>query len=301
MADCIIAISAIVRANAVHHGRTPLFKLQVGNCAVSHHYSQAIKHHTKAMGLFRRRLSETGSSAVAPRTMLVSTILFTTFELLQGNTAACDKFTSLALSILKDKLPHRADAVDHSLVTAPLDDSGVFDAEFYLTRNAAFNSLFSPIYPLTAQGLGRLNLSTMAGVDPPGITSSLEDFCLAWWRMLTVTVVWFQRMQVLGAKGYAVHEDLKVLESNERLGAQTASWLAPTQQRLRTETNPDARFRIEITLCGVEIVCISLRCGTYLTGELWDMYAEECWRIVSHLRRVIESRPFVSLVNGKSA
>lgn len=299
IADCINGISALMRAASHNQSNLPLFQVPLSSSPLSFHYRKAINYYMTALRKFRQLLSSQ-NKAVPPRLILITAILFTTFELIHGNTEACDRITATTLFILNDKLLHRANADDKSLLASSLDDLGVFDAEYYLTRTAAFNSIFSPLYPETTERLLYLNMHGMSGVDPIDLTQSLDSFWSGWWRMMTLAVVWSHRILGLVKRGYSIDENSRIMQQHKSLLTKTSCWLAPAQERLAAESDPDARYLIKVVICGIRIVCISLRCGVDPSGATWEKNAQECLDIVTYVREVVTSRdlPSGSMING---
>lgn len=72
------------------------------------HHQTAIAHYTEAVSAFRERMgmggSGSGTAACPSRSVLMATVLFVTYELLQGNDEAADGLIMSGMNLLRDSL-----------------------------------------------------------------------------------------------------------------------------------------------------------------------------------------------------
>jgi hypothetical protein len=77
---------------------------------VNDHHKAAVFHYVKALSLFRSRV-EAGTAMRSPRSVLIMSMLFITFEMLQGDMKTIDGLITSSINLLKDTLRlYRQDA-----------------------------------------------------------------------------------------------------------------------------------------------------------------------------------------------
>ncbi|KAH8886840.1 hypothetical protein GQ53DRAFT_750488 [Thozetella sp. PMI_491] len=103
------------------------------------HARQAMRHYTKAMGLFRAHIG--GGDDVSAREVLVVTLLFVAYELLQGNITAADSLLHSGSVLLKHKMLPRGGSSPLRHCTPSSDAAQL---EQMLTR-LLVSSYFSPV------------------------------------------------------------------------------------------------------------------------------------------------------------
>ncbi|KXJ87027.1 hypothetical protein Micbo1qcDRAFT_218231 [Microdochium bolleyi] len=263
--DAVIGIAALIRARN-EKPSSPSSGASDGKLQVppSKHYSSALRHYTKAIASFRQRIEATTARSpqamIPPRTLLIFTMLFAVFELMQGNTNAQDQLVSNGLQLFGGRLrPCPAWTDQQYQLTPPheaLDDAEIYDAESFLIRTTTWSAIFSPMYPRSRQVLAaQATLSVsyagegLLGSSPPGrIGVSVQDFWQTWWHFITKAVMWHLRVQTIlhGVKndagnpgmndGNALPSNsviLAQLEEEQRLlSARTLLWMIETQARL---------------------------------------------------------------------
>jgi hypothetical protein len=70
---------------------------------INDHHKAAVCHYINALSLFRSRVKG-GETMLSPRSVLIMSMLFITFELLQGNMKAVDGLITSSINLLKGRL-----------------------------------------------------------------------------------------------------------------------------------------------------------------------------------------------------
>lgn len=94
----------------------PLYKAGLSTYPTSHHYDEAVKYYVRSLVMLRQQISS--QLEASSRSLLISTILFSVFEVLQGNGAASDKHLASGVSILKNTVIRSAGPERRSLIAA---------------------------------------------------------------------------------------------------------------------------------------------------------------------------------------
>ncbi|KAH8703246.1 hypothetical protein BGW36DRAFT_354675 [Talaromyces proteolyticus] len=105
--ESILAISALwiaVTLDSQHCRPRQLLKYQwTSGTMLNSHHATATSHFIKALSLFRNRV-ETEPNSLSPRLVLITSILFITFEMLQGNTKSADHLITSSINLLRGTL-----------------------------------------------------------------------------------------------------------------------------------------------------------------------------------------------------
>ncbi|KAF3065060.1 hypothetical protein GL218_01513 [Daldinia childiae] len=149
--DCVLGTGALCRAmmDQIHRLKQPgakslwMVPTDTLNPINTRYHRDALQFYTTAISKFRRRMLLEGSS-IAPRTILIISILFIMFEAMQGNTETIDRLMHSAILALESSLS--GSMIFGSRLPPNLDDEGVREADYFLARLSAFNSLLSPLF-----------------------------------------------------------------------------------------------------------------------------------------------------------
>ncbi|KAH7014251.1 uncharacterized protein B0I36DRAFT_436311 [Microdochium trichocladiopsis] len=218
--SAILALGALARAQeqrAESSSRVPLCKMELGRGNQSKigatgpdHYYPALAHYTRAIGQFRSLIATANSGRPSTtRSILIATVLFVAFEVMQGNTSAADQLGAYSVSLLRDtimegSLSGKRNGGDNesiiqpyseSLIAGKLDDDGVSEAEVALVRNTIFSSGLSPVYTKGRQVLFDLPMPSFYGAWPPGPEASRKVFSRLWERCIGLSALWYIRAQ----------------------------------------------------------------------------------------------------------
>jgi len=92
-------------AAGLHHSSPPAEPLKA-----------ALQRHMTAVSMFRTRIAQDGN--ISPRTVLIATVLFVAYELLQGNIETADSLAVKGVTLLRDRL-----WIGHSASPSPAPSS----------------------------------------------------------------------------------------------------------------------------------------------------------------------------------
>lgn len=217
----ILGIGALGQALESAPRNVPLYKVPL-SYSTNVDYARAIKYYTSSLVKLRRQISS-DELKVSSRSVLISTILCSAFELLQGDSISADKHIISGGSILKDMLMKSAWPDGKSQIAASYDDEGVEDAEFILMRRLSFKCLLSP--SCSKERDNALNVPCTTGPDPPDQRESFEVFWKVWLRLLTIIQVWYNRVEFLDCPT-ALKLSSKLHQEREILLVQIKTWEA---------------------------------------------------------------------------
>jgi hypothetical protein len=235
--DTILGIGALAQALEGAPLDTPLYRVPLSNYSTSNHYAGAIRYYTRSLVKLRRQISSSEREA-SPRTLLISTILFSAFELLQGNLVSSDKHMTSGVSILKDIILQSTWPDKKSRIATTCDDEGIEDAEFILMRRLTFKCLLSPSYSQVRDSISACIVPYTMGPSPPDQTQSFEVFWKLWMRFLTLALMWHVRVELPPKPGFPASEKLRQQQERRILLSQTKAWEITTQAKLDQERDP---------------------------------------------------------------
>lgn len=287
--DVIIGIGAVAKARSLNSDTTPLFKKQLSDCPSDVHYCKAIKYYTRALGRFRTHISSL-DIADLPRTILVATLLWSAFERLQGNLDAVDKVMANGINFLKDVLLQTSNNGSNSRVAAPLDDEGILNAEYFLARTVTWNAQFLPMYSRETDSI--LSIASSYGQKPPSPDPmhSLEELWKTWWRFVTYTTIWTNRVVNVARTSCLINMDPVLRDEHRILLSQTKTWEAEIQKRLEQENRPLACCTLRQTFLGAKAVWLALSCRLDATGALWDAHKDAALEALHMFSSIMNER-----------
>ncbi|KAI9147338.1 hypothetical protein HJFPF1_12357 [Paramyrothecium foliicola] len=293
--DAVVGIGALSRARHDGLHPKPHHKLQRFGPQSCMHYYTALRHYTRAVAEFRRRVENISHTPLPPRTLLIFTITFSIFELLQGNTGAFDSLISNGLQLFSnpDHPPDRKEQQQQQqswAITPALDDAEIYDAQCFLARTATWSAIFSPMYPRSRQVIAsRAVLYKLGDLPPDRQTTSVADFWRTWWQFVTMAVIWHLRVQTLYASNCLEASILLELEEEQHLLLKrTELWADETQARL--DEGAHDQFDKHILTMLVFEIKICYWSGYYALGPSetsWISCREDCIKILDMARETI--------------
>lgn len=268
----ILAIGALSLAKQQAHGDDPLYKMQLfGGDHGLLHCHEAIRYYTQALQSFFGYVADT-KRRTAARTILITTMLITTFELLQSNFEAVDRVSALCIHVVRDCLVQNEANKYASRIAAALDDGGVDDAALWLTRKVTLSAISSPIYPRGRESILLLAQRFMLGPEPPKNDNDLETYFKAWYRFFNSLVYWYLRAQHLMADGMC-ENTLKRLIDEQRLVVQRlATWISTIDGSLGRTSNSAEIMGYRTILLGTKVLDLCCQCCLDDTGTLWYVH-----------------------------
>ncbi|KAH8655906.1 hypothetical protein BX600DRAFT_470494 [Xylariales sp. PMI_506] len=285
--NAILGIGAVARSKYSDSPTAPLF-MQQANIIQSPsklHYQRALEYYNRAIAEARSPQHQANPS----RNFLITTLLFTVFELIQDNTKAVDALSASAIRVLQDAITQSLNT-GTSALAAVIDDGSVRDAEFLLLRNTANCALFSPMYPRGREILLQTFDASPGTLPPPAHNASLNEFTEAWWRFVTGVTLWYYRVK------YTIHSWKEINEDHISIQSawwcQGKAWEAAARQRMHEETNP-ARRRLACNLMrGAKIIITSVACAYDTTGLLWEKHTDQLTEVLNLVDLILqESQP----------
>lgn len=281
--DAILGISALVQARRTTDLIRPLNKSSIISHQSGAHYHRATRYYVRALSRYRGQISS--ETITSPRTVLIATLLFVVFELLQGDTDAVNKLTASSLVLLKDALEQAVITGTGTLATT-IDDAAIHNAQFFLLRAVTNNSLYSPMYPLAKSIILNFPNASTAAPEALDHTHSLGEFWATWWRFVTLMSMWYFRLYTELRPGRPVPEAL-VYDRNNLLG-KSQRWDAAAQQRLDAEKDPATRSILRVACVGTKVVYITTIASLDVTGVVWDSQKDACEQMLRQAQSVID-------------
>ncbi|KAI1633775.1 hypothetical protein F4809DRAFT_568215 [Biscogniauxia mediterranea] len=287
--NCVISIGALYRALLYETARgpalIPLWKIPTARMSRYHH--DATLYYTNALASFAARLNS--PKQLSPRTMLIVSILFLVYEVMQGNCESVDSVAHKAIEALKGNLGSLRPEIDpRTQVGSALDDEGVREADYFLLRLVTFGACCSPLYH--SQWKSDAYEETWPQTSTvPDWKASQKDILAAYDRHNTAGLVWgFRAYQgtVVGTTTNA----MKLQQGQSTIIAQSLAWCQFMVDKLRVETDPKQAYLWKVLLSGAKVQAIF---GTYYDDKaeeerVWDTRAKDCLYAISLVESIVE-------------
>ncbi|KAH7311262.1 hypothetical protein B0I35DRAFT_62716 [Stachybotrys elegans] len=290
--DAVVAIGALCRARFDGVHPEPHHRLQQLGSLSCRHYYLALQYYTRSLADFRRRIEADTCCPIPPRTLLIFTMLFSIFEILHGNTNACDNLIANGLRMFSNQLYMLTmkKQQPHKTAPKPLDDE-IHDAEFFLARTATWSAIFSPMYPRSRVTIASMtNLYRLGSFPPDRKAASVQDFWRMWWHFVTMAVIWHLRVRSITAQGPledSVYSELQ--QEQQMLLERTQLWANETQGRL-DEVSNDQRAKHVLAMLVFEIR-ICYWSGYYAldpSETAWQSCKQDCIHILDRAQETVD-------------
>ncbi|KAH8648482.1 hypothetical protein BX600DRAFT_475330 [Xylariales sp. PMI_506] len=282
---CLLGLGALDYARKSDtSANTPSFKTSAHKQPLPRsYYYDALSYYTKSLSRFRKRIA---TSDATPRTLVISTILYSVFELLQGNTGSVDQLAAYSIRMLKDVILRASTSSQrNSLVAAPLDDDGVLDAEYLLVRMACFNSGYSPLYPKSRDALLSCHFSFLDALAPIDIGQSTEVFLVEWRRCLTRIVFWYIHNASILAQALSVQAMAQLAQEQSVLLSRIEDWEVAIRCRLDATNDHPQRLLLRQMLIMAKGTFYAILACLDATGSIWAVHADA----ISNILKLCES------------
>jgi hypothetical protein len=254
----IIAIGALYRSMSYSPADVPLYRTPLmSDNPGSLHYRKAVQYYSKALENFTPYMT-CAQEKLGRRKVLISTMLVTVFELLQGNIDAVDRIAAVCITVLGDNLLRTNNTNYASHVAASLDDGGLEDAELWLTRRATLSAISSPIYPRARESVLFLAGKSTLGPGPVEGSDSLAYF-RCWCQFFNPCILWYLQTQQMIMTGLYNQRVGVITEEKNRLLRRLASWDMATTARLNRSENPIDLVSNQTFLLGAKILAYCIK------------------------------------------
>ncbi|KAI0887115.1 uncharacterized protein GGS22DRAFT_104580 [Annulohypoxylon maeteangense] len=290
--DCVLGIGALRRAmmedtkDASSSKSKALWVVpKIATTSLSTRYHRdAIKYYTKSISKFRSRMSQEGSSTPS-RTILILSILFVMFEAIQGNSESVDRIMQAAIFALEDCTPGLGTENQGS---NSLDDEGVREADYFLTRFSGYSSLLCPFYPSLLKGpASHRNWSLAAKI--PSWSDDLRQIELAFERYTTSSLIWsFRSCQAHVFSRPIDHE--KNRDEQLIIYLQAHDWCKFLTRKLDQETDSLRRRTWKMMLVEAKMFTIYTRYSRSAEERelLWDFRIDECSEVIALVESILD-------------
>lgn len=250
--DIILGMGALAQALESAPKDLPLYKTPLSSYSSSHHYAAAVKFYTRSLVKLRQEMSS--ELEASSRTLLISTILFSAFELLQGNVNASDTHMSSGVLILQDLVMKSAWPGKKSLLASSSDDEGVEQAEFILMWRPAFKCLLFPSYSQVRGILSSCNIPYTMGPTPPPHKETFDVFLRRWLKFCTLMLLWYVKYELPPETEYSPSVRKRLYDERDDLLAQLRVWEVAMQVRFADVTDPYGQQLSKQILPGLKTV-----------------------------------------------
>jgi hypothetical protein len=237
--EMVLGIGALSYALENAPRDIPLYKAPFSSHPSGSFYAEAIRYYGSSLARIRRRFLP-GQLEAPTRTVLISSLLFSAFEVLQGSSISSDQIMANSVWILKDKIMQCAWPDKKSQIAAAYDDKGVEDAEFILMRRLCFRSLLSPC-PQGLDSISNCDLPYSEGPCPSDQNHDFKDFWKLWMRFLTLALTWYARVDLSVLTENPVCDIPWLQEEQRSLLAQIKDWESSLELSLDREADPYGR------------------------------------------------------------
>lgn len=122
------------------------------------------------------------------RTLLISTLLYSAFEPLQGTSTSADQLMANSVWLLEDSILHSAWPDRKSKIAAVCDDDGVEGAEFALLRRLSFQLSSRSLHIRARESILNCALPCSTGPVPHDSSEKFQVFWNQWMRFLTLVL-----------------------------------------------------------------------------------------------------------------
>lgn len=288
---CLVALGALSQALSEKSRWRKSKSDQTNKCGNSSNNDNsgqaAVRHYTQSLAKFRTQLASEGLQ-MAPRNILIVTLLFAVFELMQGNIKSADTLMMNGILLLRSHLAiFNNNPSEFSRIANSIDDEGVREAEFLLPRMAATNSFggeFGP--PLNDFRYVLATQTAISSMAPPD-NFSVKDIALSWDACITCSQMWVYRTALK-----AVQEEAGTRESfremHQQLLVHEDAWLRLIRRKRLHETDGNQESILKIVQACIKLSCIIGKCYLDTTEMVWDQYTSECSAAVQLIESVTE-------------
>ncbi len=164
-----------------------------GQCFLSEHHEAALAHHVEAVSMFRKFFTAEQPLA-RPSTVLIVTLLFIAFELLQGNVPAADSLITSGIMLLKDYIKMFRSNSRKPGALPPSSDDAFDDIQLILPRLAVM-STYSPfcISQRRHRNFSLLTSPLEVREPPPVGHENVKELRAVWNSCFTGSMVFIMR------------------------------------------------------------------------------------------------------------
>jgi len=218
----------------------------------NNHYTQAMKLYAQSLNRFRTQLATSGTRAVK-RNVLISSILFSAFEVLHGNSATSDSLMIHGVGLLKDELLKSTLSLQQSMVAASIDDEGIEDAEFLLMRRLTLRALLSSqkLQQQVSDIISGCCFSLRSVTVVPAQGQPFQILWKLWMRFFTLALMWSVKIEVLmNVNGQLLIPSQHLIDDQDSMLEQIDAWARIAEAKSATETNESARQVLRKLLTG---------------------------------------------------
>lgn len=290
--DIILALGALGQALDESPAYTPMYELPVSHTSTSASLD-SIKYYTRSLAKFRFRISSSGVEA-ASRSVLASSILFSAFELLQGNTTAANIIMEQGAAMLEGKMLHTSCLGRESQIAGRCDDEGMEDAEYILIRRLCFRSSMGHTnsYSHIARIISATAISCTTGPSPPNVRESFETFWKLWMRFLTLGVAWWHGHALRRSSAQPIGQSRSLaIQERQSLLVQVDTWLVAIEEKIGGETDTYGQQILRKIVPGLQTLQLLVRT---VFDNINDLVAEmytDAHRIFDMCEIVLEETP----------
>jgi hypothetical protein len=225
------------------------------------HHKAAVCHYVKALTLFRSRV-KAGTAMLSPRSVLIISVLFITFEMLQGDMKTVDGLITSSINLLKGTLKlYRQDArSNHNAQSTPRAEEDDMEDIEHLLPLISIMSGYTPF--LISQSANIQLWDTSRGHDLPDVgQSSIAKLQTQWSKFYTRTAAFIGRALAIQMQAttppLAAEERQRVLIAQLNVWeAELDSWLAkskaygePAQRTLQVMQIQHLKLLICVSSC----------------------------------------------------
>ncbi|KAI1452093.1 hypothetical protein F4805DRAFT_54080 [Annulohypoxylon moriforme] len=291
--DCVLGIGALRRAmmdetkDARSSEQPTLWivpKIATTTSLSTRYQRDAIQYYTKSISKFRSRMSQEGSSTPS-RTILILSVLFVMFESMQGNSESVDRIMHAAMLALEDCAPGLGTENKES---SSLDDEGVREADYFLTRFSGYNALICPFYPSLLKGpASRRNWSLVTKI--PDWSDDLRQIELAFERYTTSSLIWIFRTCQAHIFSHPI-DPVKNREEQLVVYLQAHDWCRFISRKLDEEKDSVRRRTWKMMLVEARMFTIYSRYSRSAEERelLWDFRIEDCREVLAIIESILD-------------
>jgi hypothetical protein len=218
------------------------------------HHLAALHHHGHALNMFKRRLAQ---GTVHPRSILIATALFMTFELLLGNNAAAAALFERGYELLNQSDLDEGSVWEKDQRIPSPELGCLADVRHMLLRLSGVQNILPFLHPTTRLDMahGTISASSLSSSKTPSNCLSIEDLERQW-REMSLRFMW-TRSQIQLATQEDDFKKLRQLEGDVlRLVDENRCWGEALKTRLEKERDDNVPHNLR--LMGIQQVAFDL-------------------------------------------
>ena len=260
---------------------------------VNHHHRTALRYYVQALSIFRSQV-DVGVEIHSPRAVFIMTMLFITFELLQGNMQMVDTLMTSSINLLKGSLKqYREDDSSPESIVKVRPEEDLDDIEHMLPFLSIMGG-WTPFLKTQQMNLALWDISAVDNVPDLGYWS-VERLQTEWSKFFSRAMAFGGQTLIILTKERPANIDPSVLREQQTYLSHLDRWRDVLDVGLsRAVLSRDRRTKQAVQLMQLHhhMLCIAVKCCLDYTDMIWDAYEDDFFVLVERcLAFAVETKP----------